>query len=83
VRAIVDRIWAREDKVFRVAIRDAHAQGLIEAPGPEAKAKALLPVIMGRWPRPEVKIDRRNCFAISKEVARDVLGVKHEHAASS
>src|SRR5437016_3029459 len=41
VRATVERIWDRKIKYFESAIRDAHAQGLIEAPDPEAKARAL------------------------------------------
>src|ERR1700675_1594116 len=41
VRATVDRIWDRKIKYFESAIRDAHAQGLIEATDPEAKARAL------------------------------------------
>src|ERR1700704_6546839 len=42
VRDPVDRIWDRKIKYFESAIRDAHAQGLIEAPDPEAKAKMLV-----------------------------------------
>src|SRR6516225_4852999 len=36
VRDTIDRIWDRKIKYFESAIRDAHAQGLIEAPDPEA-----------------------------------------------
>src|SRR5258708_16260599 len=36
VRAIFERIWDRKIKYFEPAMRDAHAQGLIGAPDPEA-----------------------------------------------
>ena len=36
VRETVDRIWDRKIRYFESAIRDAHAQGLIDAPDPEA-----------------------------------------------
>jgi hypothetical protein len=36
VRDTVDRIFDRKIKYFESAIRDAHAQGLIEAPDPQA-----------------------------------------------
>src|SRR5207244_9222491 len=41
VRDTVDRILDRKINYFISAIRDAHAQGLIVAPDPEAKARAL------------------------------------------
>src|SRR5260370_27812497 len=47
VRAPVDGIWARKIKYFESAIRDAHAQGLIVAPDPEAKARALFACYQG------------------------------------
>src|SRR5213596_2897150 len=41
VRATVDGIWARKIKYFESAVRDAAAEGLIDAPDPGAKARAL------------------------------------------
>jgi TetR/AcrR family transcriptional regulator, transcriptional repressor for nem operon len=82
VRAAVDRIWDRKIKYFESAIRDAHAQGLIEAPDPEAKAKALFACYHGTLAQARIENDVE-LIRDFKEVARDVLGVKHEHATSS
>ena len=82
VRATVDRIWDRKIKYFESAIRDAHAQGLIEAPDPQAKAKALFACYHGTLAQARIENDVE-LIRDFKEVARDVLGVKHEHAASS
>jgi TetR/AcrR family transcriptional repressor of nem operon len=82
VRATVDRIWDRKIKYFESAIRDAHAQGLIEAPDPEAKAKALFACYHGTLAQARIENDVE-LIRDFKEVARDVLGVKHERAASS
>src|SRR5229473_3240218 len=41
VRDTVDRILDRKINYFVSPLQDAHAQGLIEAPDPEPKAKAL------------------------------------------
>jgi TetR/AcrR family transcriptional repressor of nem operon len=83
VRATVDRIWDRKIKYFESAIRDAHAQGLIEAPDPEAKAKALFACYHGTLAQARIENDLELIRDFKEEVARDVLGVKHEHAASS
>jgi TetR/AcrR family transcriptional regulator, transcriptional repressor for nem operon len=82
VRATVDRIWGRKINYFVSAIRDAHAQGLIEAPDPEARAKALFACYHGTLAQARIENDVE-LIRDFKEVARDVLGVKHEHAASS
>jgi TetR/AcrR family transcriptional repressor of nem operon len=82
VRATVDRIWGRKINYFVSAIRDAHAQGLIEAPDPEARAKALFACYHGTLAQARIENDLE-LIRDFKEVARDVLGVKHEHAASS
>src|SRR5438067_11941493 len=39
VRATVDRIWDRKIKYFESAMRDGHADGVIEAAGTQAKAR--------------------------------------------
>ena len=82
VRDTIDRIWDRKIKYFESAIRDAHAQGLIEAPDPKAKAKALFACYHGTLAQARIENDVE-LLRDFKEVARDVLGVKHEHAASS
>ena len=81
VRATVDRIWDRKIKYFEFAIRDAHAQGLIEAQDPEAKAKALFACYHGTLAQARIENDVE-LIRDFKEVARDVLGVKHERAVS-
>jgi TetR/AcrR family transcriptional repressor of nem operon len=82
VRATVDRIWNRKINYFVSAIRDAHAQGLIEAPDPEAKAKALFACYHGTLAQARIQNDVELICGL-KQVARDVLGVKNTHAMSS
>jgi TetR/AcrR family transcriptional repressor of nem operon len=82
VRATVDRIWDRKINYFVSAIRDAHAQGLIEAPDPEAKAKALFACYHGTLAQARIQNDVDLICGL-KQVARDVLGVKPVHAMSS
>ena len=82
VRDTVDRIWDRKINYFVSAIRDAHAQGLIEAPDPEAKAKALFACYHGTLAQARIENDVELIRDL-KEVTRDVLGVKHERAVSS
>jgi TetR/AcrR family transcriptional repressor of nem operon len=82
VRATVDRIWDRKIKYFESAIRDAHAQGLIVAPDPEAKAKALFACYHGTLAQARIQNDLE-LIRNFKQAAMDVLGVKHIHATTS
>jgi TetR/AcrR family transcriptional repressor of nem operon len=82
VRAIVDRIWARKIKYFESAIRDAHAQRLIEAPDPEAKAKALFACYHGTLAQARIQNDVE-LLGDFKQVAMDVLGVKRTQSVPS
>ena len=82
VRETVDRIWDRKIKYFESAIRDAHAQGLIEAPDPEAKAKMLFACYHGTLTQARIQNDVE-LIRDFKQVAMDVLGVKQVAAASS
>ena len=82
VRDTVDRIWDRKIKYFESAIRDAHAQGLIEAPDPEAKARALFACYHGTLAQARIQNDVE-LLRDFKQVAMDVLGVKHAQAVSS
>ncbi len=75
VRDTVDRILDRKMKYFVSAIRDAHAQGLIIAPDPEAKAKALFACYHGTLAQARIKNDLESVRTF-KHVAWDVLGVK-------
>ena len=82
VRETVDRIWDRKIKYFESAIRDAHAQGLIEAPDPEAKAKMLFACYHGTLTQARIQNDVE-LIRDFNQVAMDVLGVKQAQAASS
>ncbi len=57
MRATVDRIWDRKIKYFESAIRDAHAQGLIVAPDPAAKARALFACYHGTLAQARIQND--------------------------
>ncbi len=82
VRDTVDRILDRKINYFISAIRDAHAQGLIEAPDCEAKARALFACYHGTLAQARIQNDLE-LLRDFKQVAMDVLGVKHADAASS
>src|SRR5712692_10333292 len=82
VRAAVDRIWDRKIKYFESAIRDAHAQGLIEAPDPQAKAKMLFACYHGTLTQARIQNDVELIRDL-KQVARDVFSVKNVHATTS
>jgi TetR/AcrR family transcriptional repressor of nem operon len=69
-------------KYFVSAIRDAHAQGLIVAPDPETKAKALFACYHGTLAQARIK----NCLEsvrTFKHVAMDILGAKLAGASST
>jgi TetR/AcrR family transcriptional repressor of nem operon len=82
VRDTVDRIWDRKIKYFESAIRDAHAQGLIDAPDPQAKAKMLFACYHGTLTQARIQNDVE-LIRDFKQVAMDVLGVRQVHAISS
>jgi TetR/AcrR family transcriptional regulator, transcriptional repressor for nem operon len=75
VRDTVDRILDRKINYFISAIRDAHAQGLIVAPDPEAKARALFACYHGTLAQARIQNDLE-LLRDFKHVAMDVLGVK-------
>ncbi len=82
VRETVDRILDRKINYFVSAIRDAHAQGLIKAPDPEAKARALFACYQGTLTQARIQNDVE-LIRDFKHVAMDVLGTKHAPAISS
>jgi len=82
VRDTVDRIFDRKIKYFESAIRDAHAQGLIEAPDPQAKAKTLFACYHGTLAQARIQNDLE-LLRNFKEIAMDVLGAKPAATASS
>jgi len=82
VREAIDRIMDRKMNYFVSAVRDAAAQGLIDAPDPVAKAKALFSCYQGTMAQARIQND----IALLREfkgVAKDVLGVKHARAVST
>jgi TetR/AcrR family transcriptional regulator, transcriptional repressor for nem operon len=81
VRDTVARIWDRKIRYFESAIRDAHAQGLVEAPDPQAKAKMLFACYHGTLTQARIQNDVE-LIRDFKKVAMDVLGVKQVHATS-
>jgi TetR/AcrR family transcriptional repressor of nem operon len=81
LRNTVDRILDQKISYFVSAIRDAHAQGLINAPDPEAKARALFACYQGTLTQARIQNDME-LIRNFKEIALDVLGAKPVQAAS-
>ena len=79
VRETIDRIMDRKLNYFVSAVRDAAAQGLIAAPDPEAKAKALFACYQGTVAQARIQNDIE-LLRQFKQVARDVLGVERAEA---
>lgn len=82
VRSAIDRIMAAKLNYFISAVRDAAAQGLIEAPDPEAKARALFACYQGTIAQARIQNDIE-LLREFKKVAKDVLGVKQAQAVPS
>ena len=82
VRETIDRIMDRKLNYFVSAVRDATAEGLIDAPDPEAKAKALFACYQGTVAQARIQNDIELLHQF-KQVARDVLGVKHAEAVAT
>jgi len=79
VREAIDRIMDRKLTYFISAVRDAAAQGLIDAPDPESKARALFACYQGTIAQARIQNDIE-LLRQFKHVARDVLGVKRAGA---
>ena len=79
VRETIDRIMDRKLKYFISAVRDAAAQGLIEASDPEAKGRALFACYQGTVAQARIQNDVE-LLREFKHVARDVLGVKRSES---
>jgi TetR/AcrR family transcriptional repressor of nem operon len=82
VREAIDRIMDRKMNYFISAVRDAQAQGLIDAPDPGAKAKALFSCYQGTMAQARIQNDVE-LLREFKDVAKEVLGVTHVDAVSS
>jgi len=79
VRATIDRIMDDKLNYFISAVRDAAAQGLIDAPDPDAKARALFACYQGTIAQARIQNDIEMLREF-KGVAKDVLGVKRAQA---
>ena len=82
VRETIDRIMDRKVNYFVSAVRDAAAEGLIDAPDPVAKARALFSCYQGMMAQARIQNDIELLRGF-KEVAMEVLGVKRASAMSS
>jgi TetR/AcrR family transcriptional regulator, transcriptional repressor for nem operon len=75
VRDTIDRIMDRKMNYFISAVQDAAAQGLIDAPDPEAKARALFACYQGTMAQARIQNDIE-LLREFKQVAKDVLGLQ-------
>ena len=82
VRDTIDRIMDRKMNYFMSTVRDAAAQGVIDAPEPEAKARALFACYQGTMAQARIQNDIE-LLREFKEVAKDVLGVKRTQSVST
>src|ERR1043165_8583489 len=82
VRETIDRIMDRKLKYFVSAVRDASAEGLIDAPDPVAKARALFSCYQGMMAQARIQNDIELLRGF-KGVAMEVLGVKRTSVVSS
>jgi Transcriptional regulator len=82
VRETIDRIMDRKMNYFISTVRDAAAQGLIDAPDPEAKARALFACYQGTMAQARIQNDIE-LLREFKGVAKDVLGVKRARTVSA
>jgi TetR/AcrR family transcriptional regulator, transcriptional repressor for nem operon len=82
VRDTIDRIMDRKMNYFISAVRDAAAEGLIDAPDPVAKAKALFSCYQGTLAQARIQNDI-GLLRDFKHVAKEVLGAKPAHAVAS
>ena len=82
VRETIDRIMDCKMNYFISAVRDAAAQGLIDAPDAVAKAKALFSCYQGTMAQARIQNDIE-LIREFKQVARDVLGVTRTETVSA
>ena len=82
VRETIDRIMDRKLKYFISAVRDAAAQGLIDAQDPEAKGRALFACYQGTVAQARIQNDVE-LLREFKHVAKDVLGVKRAESVAT
>ena len=72
----------RKLQFFVSAVRDAASEGLIETTDPVAKAQALFSSYQGTIAQARIQNDI-DLIRDFKDVAREVLGVKHNEAVAT
>jgi TetR/AcrR family transcriptional regulator, transcriptional repressor for nem operon len=82
VRGAIDRIMDCKVNYFISAVRDAAAEGLIDAADPEAKARALFACYQGTMAQARIQNDLESLRRF-KEVAMDLLGAKQTASLAS
>ena len=82
VREAVDRIMDRKLQYFVSTVRDAAAQGFIEAADPAKKAQALFSSYQGTVAQARIQKDLE-LLRDFKHAAREILGVKREATAAA
>jgi TetR/AcrR family transcriptional repressor of nem operon len=82
VRDTINRILDTKINYFVSAIRDAHAQGLINAPDPETKARTLFACYHGVLAQARIQNDLKLVREF-KHIAMDILGVKQPAVAAA
>ena len=82
VRETIDRIMDRKLNYFVSAVRDAAAEGRIDARDPVAKARALFSCYQGMMAQARIQNDIELLRGF-KEVAMEVLGAKRASAMAS
>ena len=82
VRETIDRIMDRKLNYFVSAVRDAAAEGVIDALDPVAKARALFSCYQGMMAQARIQNDIELLRGF-KEVAMEVLGAKRASALAS
>lgn len=75
LRSKVQEILDRKIRYFESAIRDAHSQGLIDAPDAKGKAKGLFACYQGTLAQARIQ-NNLELLREFKKVALDVLGAK-------
>lgn len=82
LRGKVHEILDRKVRYFESAIRDAHSQGLIDAPDAKAKAKGLFACYQGTLAQARIQ-NNVELLREFKHVALDILGASKPVAAST
>jgi TetR/AcrR family transcriptional repressor of nem operon len=82
VRETIDRILDQKMNYFVSAIRDAHSEGLIDAPDPQAKARALFACYHGVLAQARIQNDL-GLVREFKSIAMGILGVKQADVAAA